>query len=83
MLMGPRAPMIGLAAMLPPGIEQTSKSQPRRCPLLEVKRTWSGFREMSAYDPKRTSAHCDPLEQVRCHTLRHCPQSVLGVEDKL
>jgi len=57
MLMGPRACMVGLAAMLPPGIERTSKPSaphPRRCPLLEVKRTCSGLRKMSAYDPKRT-----------------------------
>src|SRR5262249_50315603 len=29
-------------------------SHTHRCPLLEVKRTWSGLREMSAYDPNDT-----------------------------
>src|SRR6516225_9984349 len=65
MLMGPRARMVGLAAMLPPGIERTNKPSaphPRRCPLLEVKRTWSGLRNMSAYDPKPTFGR-----EVRCH----------------
>jgi hypothetical protein len=53
-----------------------------QCPLLGVKRTFSNLTSMSANDPKRTWAHCDP-EQVRCRTLRHCPQSVLSAEDKL
>jgi hypothetical protein len=44
MLMGPRARMVGLAAMLPLASSGLA-SHPRRCPLLEVMRTWSGLRK--------------------------------------
>ena len=41
-----------------------------QCLLLGVKRTSRGRAPMSAFDPKRTSAHSDAIEQVRCQRRR-------------
>src|SRR5262249_34093643 len=47
------------------------------CPLLGVKRTWTGALQMSAFDPKLTSAIHHPTRQSAVHGLGWCVEQQL------